>query len=185
MASEIVPMETIISKILFIRNQKVILDSDLAKLYGVEVKQLKRAVNRNLKRFPSDFMFKFSMEENKSLRYHFGTLKRGQHSKYLPYAFTEQGVAMLASVLNSERAIEVNILIVRSFVKLRELISTNKKVEEKLQEIESRLDGHDEQIFKIMEIINQLLLPPEKPVRKIGFQVKEKMASYAAAKKQF
>lgn len=126
--SEIIPIETILSKIFLIRNQKIILDSDLAKLYCVEVKQLKRAVNRNIQRFPSDFMFKLTREEYNSLRYQFGTLKRGQHSKYLPYAFTELGVAMLSSVLNSDRAIEINIIIMRAFVKLRELISTGKKI---------------------------------------------------------
>ncbi len=181
--NEIIPLESVISKILFIRNQKVILDSELAKLYSVEVKQLKRSVNRNVKRFPSDFMFKLTKEEYDSLRYQFGTLKRGQHSKYLPYVFTELGVAMLSSVLNSDRAIEINIIIMRAFVKLREIISTNKKVEEKIKEIDARLDDHDEQIFSVMEAIRQLMQPPKKPLKKIGFMVKEKTAHYNVRKK--
>jgi hypothetical protein len=107
--AKIVPIESIISKIVFLRNEKVILDSDLAELYGVETKQLKRAVRRNINRFPEDFMFQLSKEEYQSLRSQFGTLKRGAHAKYPPMAFTEQGVAMLSSVLNSEREIKVNI----------------------------------------------------------------------------
>ncbi len=181
--SEIIPAETVISKILFIRNQKVILDTDLAKLYHVTTKRLNESAKRNLKRFPPDFMFQLDQDEYSSLRSQFATLKRGQHSKYLPYAFTELGVAMLSSILNSDRAIEVNIIIMRAFVKLREIISTNKKVEEKLKELEMRLDGHDDQIFKIMEIINQMLLPPERPVKKIGFQIREKRVFYSRAKK--
>jgi hypothetical protein len=109
----LVPAEVIEKKILMIRGEKGILDSDLAELYDVEVKHLKRQVRRNIRRFPTDFMIELSKEEYESLRRHFGTLKRGEHSKYLPYAFTEQGVAMLSSVLNSERAIQVNIAIMR------------------------------------------------------------------------
>jgi len=107
--TELVPIESIISKINQIRNEKVLLDRDLAELYGVETKQLKRAVRRNLNRFPSDFMFELTRDEYNSFRSQVGTLKRGAHSKYLPMAFTEQGVAMLSGVLNSDRAIEVNI----------------------------------------------------------------------------
>lgn len=181
-AKDVIPLEVVISKILVVRNQRVILDSDLAKLYGVETKVLNQAVRRNLQRFPIDFMFQLTKEEYASLRSQFVTLKRGQHSKYLPAVFTEQGVAMLSSVLKSERAIEVNILIMRSFVKLREIISTHKKVEKKLREMETRLGEHDEQIRKIIEIINQLLTPQEKPIRQIGFEVKEKSVSYSSVK---
>jgi phage regulator Rha-like protein len=184
MTTEIlIPTETVISKIFFIRNQKVILDTDLAKLYGVETKVLNQSVRRNLRRFPDDFMFQLTKEENTSLRSQFVTLKKGQHSKYLPYVFTEHGVAMLSSVLNSERAIEINILIMRAFVKLREIISTHKKVEEKLKEIDEKLEEHDEHIVKIIEIINRLLMPPEKPIKKIGFEVKEKSMSYSSVRK--
>lgn len=184
MTTEIlIPTETVISKIFFIRNQKVILDTDLAKLYGVETKVLNQSVRRNLRRFPDDFMFQLTKEENTSLRSQFVTLKKGQHSKYLPYVFTEHGVAMLSSVLNSERAIEINILIMRAFVKLREIISAHKKVEEKLKEIDEKLEEHDEHIVKIIEIINRLLMPPEKPIKKIGFEVKEKSISYSSVRK--
>jgi hypothetical protein len=118
--SEMMTIEFIQSKIIMIRGQKVMIDQDLAGLYGVQTKVLKQAVRRNIKRFPADFMFELTEEEDLSLRSQIVTLKRGQHSKYLPFAFTEQGVAMLSSVLNSERAIQVNILIMRSFTRLRQ-----------------------------------------------------------------
>jgi hypothetical protein len=121
-------------------DEKVILDRTLAELYGVETKQLKRAVRRNIRRFPSDFMFELTKEEYDSLRYQFGTLKRGKHSKYMPLAFTEQGVAMLSSVLNSNRAIEVNILIMRAFVRLRGMMSAHKELLLKLEEMEMKYD---------------------------------------------
>src|SRR3990172_11467791 len=128
----LVPVELIERKLLLIRGKKVMLDADLAGLYGVEVKQLKRQVRRNINRFPADFMIELSKEECESLRCHFGTLKRGEHSKYLPYAFTEQGVAMLSSVLNSSRAVQVNIAIMRAFVRLREMIASNKDMAKRL-----------------------------------------------------
>ena len=118
----LVPVEIIQNKIYLIRGHKVILDKDLAELYNVSTKQLKQQVHRNLKRFPIDFMFELTWKETESLRSQFVTLKRGEHIKYLPYAFTEQGVAMLSSVLNSDRAIEVNIQIMRVFTKLREMM---------------------------------------------------------------
>jgi len=164
-----VPTELIVNKIVFLRGEKVLLDYDLAKLYGVETKVLKQAVRRNIKRFPDDFMFELTKEENQSLRSQNVTLKRGQHSKYLPFAFTEQGVAMLSSVLNSERAIEVNIAIMRAFVQLRKMIASNNKLARKLAELEQHLEGHDEQIQAIFEVIQQLMTPPAKPRKKIGF----------------
>ena len=121
----LVPIESIVRKIIFLRSEKVLLDRDIAELYGVETKVLKQAVRRNIKRFPSDFMFELTKEENQSLRSQNVTLKRGQHSKYLPFAFTEQGVAMLSSVLKSDRAIQVNIQIMRIFIKLREALFGN------------------------------------------------------------
>ena len=166
---DMIPVEVIEKKILLIRGQKVILDRDLAELYGVEVKQLKRQVKRNIGRFPTDFMFQLSKEEHESLRRHFGTLKRGKHSKYLPYSFTEQGVAMLSSVLNSKRAIKVNIEIMRAFVRLREILSTHKELAHKLTELERKIGKHDEEIKVIFEAIHQLMMPPKKPRRKIGF----------------
>ncbi len=170
-----VPIESIVSKIVFIRDEKVLLDHDLAELYGVKTKVLKQAVRRNIKRFPDDFMFELTKEENQSLRSQNVTLKRGQHSKYLSFAFTEQGVAMLSSVLNSERAIEVNISIVRAFVQLRKMIASNNKLAGKLLEMEKK---YDEQFKIVFEAIRQLMTPPETKKKKIGFMVKEKKAAY-------
>ncbi len=145
------------------------LDSDLAELYGVETKQLKRQVRRNIKRFPDDFMFELTQEEYKDfLRCQFGTSSWGGR-RYLPYAFTEQGVAMLSSILNSERAVIVNIAIMRTFVKLREILSTHKELAFKLTELERKFEKHDEEIQTIFEAIRQLMIPPEKPHRRIGF----------------
>jgi len=170
-----IPAERIEEAILLIRGEKVILDRTLAELYGVETKQLKRAVRRNVRRFPSDFMFELTKEEYESLRYQFGTLKRGEHSKYLPLAFTEQGVAMLSSVLNSNRAIEVNILIMRAFVRLRGMISSHKELLRKLEDMEMK---YDEQFRVVFEAIRQLMTPPEPPRKKIGFEAKEAADSY-------
>ena len=134
----LVTAERIGNRILLLRGCKVILDNDLADLYEVEVKQLKRQVRRNIDRFPADFMFELSHQEYESLRRHFGTLKRGEHSKYLPYAFTEQGVAMLSSVLRSKRAAQVNIEIMRTFVRLRVMIASHKDLARKLETLEKR-----------------------------------------------
>ena len=174
----IIPVESIASKIVFLRNEKVMLDRDLAVLYGVETKVLKQAVRRNLKRFPDDFMFELTKEEKQSLRSQNVTLKRGQHSKYLPFAFTEQGVAMLSSVLNSDRAIDVNISIMRAFVQLRRLMASHDELANKLAELERHLKGHDDQIQAIFETIQQLMVPPETKKKKIGFTVKEKQIAY-------
>jgi hypothetical protein len=177
-----IPVERIEKAILLIRGQKVILDSDLAALYGVETRVLKQAVRRNRKRFPSDFMFELTKEENRSLRSQNVILEPGRYSKYLPFAFTEQGVAMLSSILNSERAIEVNIAIMRVFVRLREMMATHKELAFKLIELEERLEGHDEQIQNIFEAIRQLMTTPEPPRKKIGFEAKEAAALYGKGK---
>ena len=162
--------ESIESKILLIRGKKVMLDKDLAKLYGVITGNFIKAVKRNIKRFPEDFMFQLTKKEDDSLRFQFGILKRGRHSKYLPYAFTEQGVAMLSSVLHSERAVEMNIAIMRVFVKLKEMAITHKDLMYKLAEMEKKIESHDEDICSIFEAIRQLMAPPpEKPKRRIGF----------------
>ncbi|MDD5154136.1 MAG: ORF6N domain-containing protein [Desulfovibrionales bacterium] len=161
-----VSIEVVQRQIIVIRGEKVMLDRDLAELYGVETKQLKRAVRRNIDRFPPDFMFELTKEEYDALRRQFGALKRGEHAKYLPIAFTEQGVAMLSSVLNSKRAIEVNILIMRAFVQLRQMISSHKDLLRKVEEIEKK---YDEQFQVVFEAIKQLMIPTEKPKRKIGF----------------
>lgn len=177
-SDSVVPVERIEKAIFVIRGQKVMLDTDLAKLYGVKTKILKQAIRRNIKRFPDDFMLELTPEENRSLRSQNVTLKRGQHSKYLPFAFTEQGVAMLSSILNSDRAIEVNIAIMRVFVRLREMMATHKGLAAKLSELEGRIQEHDEQIVAIFEAIRQLMTPPETPRKRIGFEVKEKRAAY-------
>ena len=149
------------NKIYEIRGLKVMLDFDLAELYGIETKMLKRAAKRNLKRFPANFMFELTPAEYQSLRYQIGTLKRGQHSKYMPYAFTEHGVTMLASILNSDRAIEMNIAIVRAFIALRQIALYHRDLAEKLDQLKNemyeRLDSHDSQLNAIYDAIENLL----------------------------
>jgi hypothetical protein len=164
----LIPVETIEKKILLIRDEKVILDSDLAELYEVQVKVLNQAVKRNIERFPVDFMFQLTTEESEFLRSQLVTLKtgRGTYRKYLPYAFTEQGVAMLSSVLNSERAIKVNIEIMRSFVRLRQMLSSNAELARKLASLEKK---YDVQFKAVFDAIRQLMAPRVKPKRRIGF----------------
>ena len=168
-AKSILPAENVINKILVIRNQKVILDRDLALLYQVETRALKQAVKRNIRRFPEDFMFSLTVQEIEQMVSQNVIPSKSYLGGATPLAFTEQGVAMISSVLKSDRAIEVNILIMRAFVKLRELISTHKKVENKLRELEEKFKKHDDQIVQIIQLINQLMVPPEKPKRQIGF----------------
>ena len=160
----LVPVELIERKLLLIRGKKVMLDADLAGLYGVEVKQLKRQVRRNIGRFPADFMIQLSKEEYESLRRHFGALKRGEHSKYMPYAFTEQGVAMLSCVLNSERAVKLNIEIMRAFVRLRQMLASNAELACKLDALEKK---YDMQFKVVFDAIRQLMTPPETKKKKI------------------
>ena len=170
-----VPMERITSKIYLIRKQKVMLDRDLATLYKVETKNLKRAVKRNIDRFPKDFMFELDEKELKDLRCQFGTSSWGG-TRYIPMAFTEQGVAMLSTVLNSKRAIQVNIQIMRAFTQLRQMLSTHKDLKKKIEAMEKKYDEN----FKIVfEAIKQLLKTESKPRKKIGFTVKEKQKAYA------
>ena len=155
--------------ILLIRGHRVMLDTDMAKLYGVPTKRLNEQVQRNKKRFPSDFMFQLTPEEVERLRSQIATLKpgRGQHRKYQPYAFTEQGVAMLSSVLHSERAIQVNIAIMRTFVQLREMIGSNKGLARRLNEMEKK---YDSQFRVVFEAIRELMVEPEPKVKRIGFK---------------
>jgi len=163
-----VPDEFIETKVYLVRGKKVMLDSDLAGLYGVEVKQFKRAVRRNASRFPADFMFELSREEGEALRCQFGTLKRGEHSKYLPFVFTEQGVAMLSSVLHSERAIQVNISIMRVFTRLREMMLSNSDLRRKIDAMEKK---YDQQFTVVFDAIRKLLEPDEvKKKERIGFK---------------
>jgi cell division protein FtsL len=173
--SEIITTEAIASKINFIRGIKVMLDRDLAELYGVETKVLKQAVKRNLNRFPPDFMFELTKNEYDALRSQFVTLKRGQHSKYLPMAFTEQGVAMLSSVLNSDRAILVNIEIMRTFTKIRHMISASDELKTEIEELRKQTDDRFQIVF---EVLDQLLNPEIKTKKEIGFTVKEQVENY-------
>ncbi|MFH1561909.1 MAG: ORF6N domain-containing protein [Nitrospirota bacterium] len=166
---ELILQETIEQKIFLIRGHKVMIDRDLAELYGVETKYLNRQVKRNIERFPEEFMFNLTTEEKNELVticHRFRTMK---HSSALPFAFTEHGVAMLASVLKSERAIKISISIIKAFVKLREIISTHKEFVYKLNELEGKTEKHDTQIQAIFEAIRQLMTPTEKPKRRIGF----------------
>ncbi len=173
MSMKNVSTEVINNKIFIIRGRKVMLSTDLAILYQVETKALIQAVKRNLERFPEDFMFQLTWKEADSLRSQIVTLKkRGSHIKYLPYAFTEQGVAMLSSVLKSRRAILVNIAIIRAFVILREALSAHKELALKLRELEFKVGNHDEEIKIILDAIRQLMKEEEKPKRGIGFHVK-------------
>ena len=170
--NELIPIEIIENKILLIREHKVMLDSDLAALYDVPTKRLNEQVRRNLKRFPSDFMFQLTSEETDSLRSQIVTSKPGRGGRrYSPYVFTEQGVAMLSSVLNSDRAIEVNILIMRAFVKLREMLSTHKDLAKKLEEMERK---YDDQFKMIFDAIRELMKPPEPKRLRIGFRSEKK-----------
>jgi hypothetical protein len=174
---EIIPVERIEKSILLIRGQKVILDMDLASLYQVQTKQLKRAVRRNINRFPNDFMFELSQKEFENLRCQIGSSSWGG-TRYRPMVFTEQGVAMLSSVLQSERAVQVNIAIMRIFVRLREITATHRELARNLKDIEKRLGEHDEQFKLVFEAISQLMIAETKPKKKIGFEIKEPKASY-------
>src|SRR5438093_1737962 len=156
-------------RIFLVRGQKVMLDTDLAELYRVPTKSLNLAVKRNADRFPEDFMFQLTDDEAAGLRFHFETSKRGRGGRrYLPYAFTEQGVAMLSSVLRSARAVEVNIAIMRTFVQLRRLMDSNRDLARKIEALEKK---YDEQFAVVFEAIKQLITPPEPepPRRRIGF----------------
>ncbi|MEW6417321.1 MAG: ORF6N domain-containing protein [Nitrospirota bacterium] len=167
---ELIPHESIEQRIFNIRGQKVMLDRDLAGLYGVATKVLNQAIRRNIKRFPDDFMFKLTQPEKNELVTNCDRFRTLKHSTVTPYAFTEQGVAMLSTVLNSERAIQVNIAIMRTFVKLRQLSYTHKEFAHKLNELERKMGKHDEDIKVIFEAIRQLMAPPEKPRKRIGFK---------------
>lgn len=161
---------SIANLITIIRGQRVIIDADLANLYGVETKALNQAVKRNLARFPSDFMLRLTLPEARISRSQSVTLKRGQNIKHRPYAFTEQGVAMLSSVLRSERAISVNVAIIRAFVRMREALAAHKELAAKLAQFERRLDSQDETIVEILGAIRKLMAPPPVPPRRpIGF----------------
>jgi phage regulator Rha-like protein len=169
------PVEPLIH---LVRGEKVILDADLARIYGVETKAINRAVKRNADRFPSDFVFQLSRGEAGSLRFQFGTLKtgRGRHRKYLPYAFTEHGAIMAANVLNSPQAVQMSVYVVRAFLKMRSVLSDNRQLARKLaqleKELKSRLDLHETAIVEVLQRVMDILDPPPKPEpkrRQIGF----------------
>jgi ORF6N domain-containing protein len=203
MSKEIVTVEQIARRICYVRGEKVLLDVDLAALYGVATKALNQAVRRNRDRFPDDFMFQLTTKEVLILRSQFVTSssqgakdqaagnssqivmssKRHGGRRYRPYVFTEQGVAMLSSVLNSDRAVKVNIAIMRAFVRLRQTLDANRELARKFSELERRVDKHDEEIAAILEAIRQLMAPPEKPRREIGFHVRENAPRYRASKR--
>lgn len=170
MSDQLLPDEVVMSKIYLVRDQKVMLDIDLAELYGVETRVLKQAVRRNMERFPDDFMFELNQKEKDSLRSQSVILKRGEHSKYLPYAFTEQGVAMLSSILKSKTAVAVNIQIIRIFTRLREMLLTHKDILIKLEQIESRLDKHDSKIELLFNYLSKLVEKEDKPRNRIGYK---------------
>jgi len=202
-SKEIIPTERIAGAIQLLRGQRVMLDFDLAALYGVTTKVLNQARKRHRSRFPNDFMFRLTNEEVSILRSQTVTsrlqtpgdqLSRSSWSRrvisskkhgglrYRPYAFTEQGVAMLSSILNSERAVRVNIAIMRAFVKLRGVLETNRELARKFVELEKRVGKHDEEIDAILEAIRQLMAPPEKPDREIAFHVRETAPGYRTRK---
>ena len=172
MSEIIVPNEIIINKIYLIRNLKVMLDSDLSELYNIETKQLKRQVRRNLERFPEDFMFELNKIEYEILRSQIGTLKKGEHSKYLPMVFTEQGVAMLSSVLSSPTAIRVNIEIVRVFTKIRESLTDNLNMKLEIEDIKKKLTNQDKNIELVFSYLDELIDKQENPLvrTKIGYK---------------
>jgi len=204
MTKQIIPAEQIALRIRHFRGEKVLFDFDLATLYGVATKALNQAVKRNRERFPEDFMFQLTTEEiltlrsqdvtsslqatrhheiRKSRSQNVTSLKSHGGARYRPYAFTEQGIAMLSSVLNSKRAVKVNIAIMRAFVKLRWALETNRELAQKFSELERRVDKHDEEIAAILEAIRQLMAPPQRPKREIGFHVRENAPRYRATKR--
>ena len=173
--SDLIPIERIESKIVIIRNKKVLLDSDLAVLYNVPVGRLNEAVKRKIKRFPSNFMFQLNNKEFSDLKSQFAIPNTGRGGRRTPpYAFTEQGVAMLSSVLNSERAIQVNIAIMNTFVQMRELLLNNIKMAEKLRDIEDRIDTQEMNTIIIMDKLSSLTKLPKKNDKKIGFKAETK-----------
>jgi hypothetical protein len=178
---DIVPMERIANRIYLIRDKKVLLDRDLAELYGVKTKALKQAVRRNIRRFPEDFMFELSKKEFEDWRSQFVTSNQDKMGlRYRPMAFTEQGVAMLSSVLNSDRAIQVNIAIMRAFTQLRRMLSTHEELKRKIEAMERK---YDRQFGLVFDAIKQLIDTESKPKKKIGFEVKESKTKYRKKKK--
>lgn len=170
------PDEVVMNKIYIIRKQKVMLDSDLAELYEVETKQLKRQVNRNIERFPEDFMFELTKEEYNSLRSQIGTLKKGEHSKFLPMVFTEHGVLMLSSVLNSAKAIQVNIQIMRIFTRIKQALADNTELRLIIEELKKKTENNTKNIEVVFQYLDELIDKKEKPEPRtqIGYKIGKK-----------
>ena len=196
-ASQLLPLETITARICVLREQRVLLDSDLAALYGVTTKRFNEQVKRNLLRFPVDFIFQLTTEEMASLRSQFATLKsgRGAHRKYLPYAFSEHGAVMAAMVLSSPRAIEVSVYVVRAFVQLKALATTHQDLAQRLNALEDKTEAlamqHDtfsrntrNQLRQVFEALRELTIPPDPPKRPIGFVLQEEVPSKPKAAKE-
>jgi hypothetical protein len=182
-----VPIERIEGAILEIRGQRVVLARDLAVLYGVSTKALNQAVNRNLDRFPSDFVFQLTDDEWTALRSQFVTLKRGQHVKYLPYAFTEHGAVMAATLLKTKRAAEVSVFVVRAFIRMRRMLADQRRFALRLNEIENKLAAHDQNFKVVFDAIRKLMEKPKPepaPPRKIGFHVSETVVPYGVVGKR-
>ena len=177
--SAVEPAASLAGLILLVRGQRVMLDSDLARLYGVKTKDLNKAVVRNRDRFPDDFLYQLTVEEVAILRFQIGTSRSGHGgARYRPYVFTEQGVAMLSGVLKSKRAVQVNVAIMRAFVKLREMLMANVQLAAKLTELENKIASHDEHIRALFDAVRELMTPPDPPPKQIGFGVREGRVSY-------
>jgi ORF6N domain len=170
--TQLMPAERVEKLIHLARGEKVLLDADLAKLYGVSTGNLNKAVRRNPQRFPPDFLFQLTDDEAAALIFQFGRSKQRGGRRHYPYAFTEQGVAMLSSVLRSEWAVRVNVAIMRAFVSLRRMVATNHTLARKLAELERRLEGHDQSIRSLFDTIRELMTPPARPRREIGFHIR-------------
>lgn len=173
MSTRSITTKSIAEKIFHLRGYKVILDNDLAQLYGVSTKRLNEQAKRNKRRFPKDFMFQLTQAEHHDLRSHFATLnkgsQRGRHTKYLPYAFSEHGTVMVANILNSNRAIDTSVIVVRTFIQLRSILADHKNLLYKLEQLEQRMDHKDREVKAIFETIRRLMTIGEKPIHKIGF----------------
>jgi hypothetical protein len=177
----LIPVERIERAILSIRGEKVMLDSDLAQLYGVETRRLNEQVRRNPERFPPDFVFQLTSEEFNHLRWQIATSSSYGGRRYLPYAFTEHGALMLANVLNSERAAQTSVQIVRAFVRLRQMLASNAELARKLEALESK---YDRQFKVVFDAIRRLMSPPQTKRREIGFHVKPEDAAKSKARKR-
>jgi ORF6N domain len=180
--TQLVPVERIEQLILIVRGEKVLLDADLAKLYGVSTGNLNKSVKRNRRRFPPDFMFRLNAEESVDLIFHFGRSNLRGGRRHRPFAFTEQGVAMLSSVLRSKRAMQVNVAIMRAFVGLRRMLADHETLARKLADLEQRLGGHDESIKSLFDAIRELMSPPAVPRREIGFHTRADSPEIRGAK---